>query len=149
MATYLLSILPCTTINNYIPHVFLYNTKPNYMSLRVFGCLCYAHLYFNHKPGPQSTPFIFLGYPSNHRGFRCLNVFTNKIIISRNVTFDESFFHSGSSHLMMPLPKLFSTPLQTLSLTIFSNYQPLTQIPPAQLLFQIPSTQPPHQFISA
>jgi hypothetical protein len=96
MATYLLNILPSTAINNDTPHFRLYNTKPNYTYLRVFGCLCYAHVDTNHKLGPRSTPCIFLGYPSNHRGFRCLNLSTNKIIISRSVTFDETIFPYGS-----------------------------------------------------
>ncbi|GJR23513.1 putative reverse transcriptase domain-containing protein [Tanacetum coccineum] len=36
------------------------------------------------------TPCIFLGYPVYHRGFHCLNLETNKIILSRYVTFDET-----------------------------------------------------------
>ncbi|KAL4584621.1 hypothetical protein LXL04_009226 [Taraxacum kok-saghyz] len=43
-----------------------------------------------------SVPCIFLGYPSNHKGFRCLNLHTNQIIISRHVTFDETIFPFGS-----------------------------------------------------
>lgn len=42
------------------------------------------------------TSTIFLGYPSNHKGFHCLDLQTKKIIISRHVTFDESIFPFGS-----------------------------------------------------
>lgn len=45
---------------------------------------------------PQAStmlnPCIFLEYPSNHRGYRCLNLASNKIIISCHVTFSEDVF---------------------------------------------------------
>ncbi|GJR57528.1 ribonuclease H-like domain-containing protein [Tanacetum coccineum] len=96
MAALLLNILPSTTINNETPHFRLYNTHPTYTDLRIFGCLCYPHIDTNHKLGPRSTPAIFLGYPADHRGYRCLDLNTNKIIISRHVTFDETIFPYGS-----------------------------------------------------
>ncbi|GJV77133.1 ribonuclease H-like domain-containing protein [Tanacetum coccineum] len=96
MAAYLLNILPSTAINNEIPHTRLFKTTPNYADLRVFGCLCYPHLHTNHKLEPRATPAIFLGYPTNHRGYRCLDLNTNKIILSRHVTFDETVFPYGS-----------------------------------------------------
>ncbi|GJR24574.1 ribonuclease H-like domain-containing protein [Tanacetum coccineum] len=92
MAAYLLNILPSTAIQNEIPHTRLFKTTPNYTDLRVFGCLCYPHLHTNHKLDPRATPFIFLGYPTNHRGYRCLDLNTDKIILSRHVTFDETVF---------------------------------------------------------
>ncbi|GKA30777.1 ribonuclease H-like domain-containing protein [Tanacetum coccineum] len=36
------------------------------------------------------------GYPALHRGYRCLDLSTNKIIISRHVNFDEEQFPFGS-----------------------------------------------------
>jgi hypothetical protein len=33
-----------------------------------------------------------LGYPSSHKGYRCLNISTRHIIISRHVIFDETQF---------------------------------------------------------
>nr|GEW73601.1 hypothetical protein [Tanacetum cinerariifolium] len=48
------------------------------------------------QTSPRTTPSIFLGYPYNHRGYRCLDLNTNKIIISRHVTFDEIVFPFGS-----------------------------------------------------
>ncbi|GJU23832.1 ribonuclease H-like domain-containing protein [Tanacetum coccineum] len=92
MAAHLLNILPSTAINNEIPFTKLYNKTPTYEHLRVFGCLCYPHVDVSHKLEPRSTPFIFLGYPANHRGYRCLELASNKIIISRHVRFDEDVF---------------------------------------------------------
>ncbi|GJU71411.1 ribonuclease H-like domain-containing protein [Tanacetum coccineum] len=96
MAAHLLNILPSTTINNEIPFTKLYNQTPTYEHLRVFGCLCYPHVDVSHKLEPRSTPCIFLGYPANHRGYRCLDLASNKIIISRHVRFDEDVFPFGN-----------------------------------------------------
>ncbi|XP_071713505.1 uncharacterized protein [Rutidosis leptorrhynchoides] len=82
MAAYILNILPSSAINHDVPYTRLYHHKPNYTTLRVFGCLCYPHLNTTNKLAPRSTPCIFLGYPSNHRGYRCLNLTTNRIILS-------------------------------------------------------------------
>ncbi|GKB82307.1 ribonuclease H-like domain-containing protein [Tanacetum coccineum] len=96
MVARLLNILPSTAINNEIPFTKLYNQTPTYEHLRVFGCLCYPHVDASHKLEPRSTPCIFLGYPANHRGYRCLDLASNKIIISRHVRFDEDVFPFGN-----------------------------------------------------
>ncbi|GJR30630.1 ribonuclease H-like domain-containing protein [Tanacetum coccineum] len=66
------------------------------------GCLCYPHLHTNHKIEPRATPSIYLGQASNHCGYRCLDLKTNKIIISRHVTFDETVFPYGSTQPALP-----------------------------------------------
>ncbi|GJR69197.1 ribonuclease H-like domain-containing protein [Tanacetum coccineum] len=65
MAVHILNILPSTAINNEVPFTRLFGTSPDYSLLR---------------------------HASNHRGYRCLDLTTNKIIISRHVTFDETVF---------------------------------------------------------
>ncbi|GKC77175.1 ribonuclease H-like domain-containing protein [Tanacetum coccineum] len=97
MATHLLNTLPSTAIANDILYTRLYGKDPNYTLQRIFGCLCYPHIYLSHKLEPRATPFIFLGYAFSHRRYRCLDLHTNKIIISRHVTFDETVFPYGST----------------------------------------------------
>jgi hypothetical protein len=41
---------------------------------------------------------VFLGYPSNYRGYKCLDMTTNKTIICRHVLFDESAFPYAKLH---------------------------------------------------
>jgi hypothetical protein len=48
-----------------------------------------------HKLAPRSTACVFLGYPSSHKGYRCLDMPTKRIIISRHVVFDETCFPFG------------------------------------------------------
>ncbi|GKA53767.1 ribonuclease H-like domain-containing protein [Tanacetum coccineum] len=90
MAIYLLNILPSRAIDNAVPFTRLFETTPDYSILRTFGCLCYPHIDTTNKLQPRATPSIFLGHASNHRAYRCLDLNTNKIIISRHVIFDET-----------------------------------------------------------
>ncbi|KAI3691365.1 hypothetical protein L2E82_49713 [Cichorium intybus] len=94
MATYILNILPSKTKNNLTPTRLLYHLHPTYTHLRTFGCLCYPLLPSTsiHKLANRSSPCVFLGYPSNHKGYKCYDLSSHKIIISRHAEFDENIF---------------------------------------------------------
>lgn len=51
-----------------------------------------SHRIHSHKLAHRSSPCLFLGYPTTHRGYRCLELSSGKIILSRHVTFDEFSF---------------------------------------------------------
>jgi histone deacetylase 1/2 len=91
-ATFLLNRCPCKAIGSRIPYTHLLGSSPPYNTLRVFGCLCYPNIASTaaHKLCPRSVPCVFLGNPMQHRGYRCYNPSTGKILISRHVTFDET-----------------------------------------------------------
>lgn len=78
MDTYILNILATTTLDNDTHYHKLFQKQPSYAHLRVFGCLCFPHIMTPHKLSPRSTPCVFLGYPSDHKGYRCLNLDTQK-----------------------------------------------------------------------
>ncbi|CAJ2673543.1 unnamed protein product [Trifolium pratense] len=94
MATYLHNILPNKKLSLQSPTKILYQKDPSYSYLRVFGCLCYPLVPSStrNKLQPRSTPCVFLGYPSNHRGYKCYELSSRKIIISRHVIFQENTF---------------------------------------------------------
>jgi hypothetical protein len=98
MATYLLNILPSKTKHNLTPTFLLYHKHPQYSHLRTFGCLCFplSPTSSVHKLENRSKPCVFLGYPSNHRGYRCFDLVSRKVIISRHVIFDEQTFPFAS-----------------------------------------------------
>lgn len=98
-AVHLLNILPSSTIQNKTPYSLLYQKQPTYSHLRTFGCLCFPNINHSHlhKLSARSTPCVFLGYPTNHKGYRCLDLKTRKIIISRHVIFDETIFPSAQT----------------------------------------------------
>lgn len=91
---HILNILPSSAIANNTPFSQLFQKPVTYSHLRVFGCLCYPNV--NHsnltKLSPRSVPCFFLGYPTQHSGYRCFDLKTKKVIISRHVSFDETTF---------------------------------------------------------
>ena len=98
-AVHVLNILPSASINRNTPHSLLYGKLPTYTLLKVFGCLCFPNINHSnhHKLLPRSTPCLFLGYPLSHWGYRCLDLKTNRIILSRHVIFDESTFPAAQT----------------------------------------------------
>ncbi|KAL8128606.1 hypothetical protein V2J09_017761 [Rumex salicifolius] len=83
-ATYLLNITPTTTLHMRTPHQVLFRQLPSYNHFRVFGCLCFPNLTATtaHKLEPRTRPCVFLGYAPQHRGYRCLDLGSRKVIIS-------------------------------------------------------------------
>ncbi|KAI3760479.1 hypothetical protein L1987_50874 [Smallanthus sonchifolius] len=125
-ASYLHNILPTKLHKYQTPTSLLYLRQPNYDHLRVFGCLCYPNLSSTrpHKLAPRSTPCVFLGYPANYRGYRCLEISTGKTIFSRHVTFDETHFPFANpsqpppNHSFLdPSPLIFTQPTPSTSPT--------------------------------
>ncbi|KAK1417324.1 hypothetical protein QVD17_26451 [Tagetes erecta] len=93
-ATYLHNILPTKRLHYQTPAFALYARQPTYDHLRVFGCACYPNMSAiqPHKLSPRSIQCVFLGYPSDFRGYRCYDPLTGKVHLSRHVIFDEHTF---------------------------------------------------------
>ncbi|GJS35570.1 retrovirus-related pol polyprotein from transposon TNT 1-94 [Tanacetum coccineum] len=106
MAVHTLNLLPTTTLSYRVPFEVLYGFFPSYTHLRVFGCLCYPNLsaITPHRLAPRSTACVFLGPSSDHRGYRCFDLITQRVIISRHINFDEDHFPYSLFHLS-PLQK--------------------------------------------
>ncbi|KAG8477612.1 hypothetical protein CXB51_030157 [Gossypium anomalum] len=92
-AVYLINRLPSSPLGSLSPYEKLFHVKPNYLFLRVFGCLCFPSLrsFNSHKLQFRSSLCIFLGYSSSHHGYRCQDKY-GKIFISRHIMFHESTF---------------------------------------------------------
>jgi hypothetical protein len=65
----------------------------------VFGCACYPNIFATspNKLSPRSTRCLFLGYSPDHKGYRCPDLTSHRIIISRHVVFDEDVFPLAGS----------------------------------------------------
>jgi hypothetical protein len=117
-AIYLINRLPTTMLNDQSPFHVLLKQIPNYSLLRTFGCACYPLLrpYINHKLMFQSKQCIFLGYSSNHKGYRCLDPLTNRVYLSRHVVFDESVFPAkDTNHVLHQSSATTTTPVSDCS----------------------------------
>lgn len=106
--TYLINILPSSSLSNNSPFLFLHFKLSYYKFLKAFGCSCFPHLrpYNSNKLTMHSKECIFLGYSSNHKGYKCLDP-NGRVFISKYVLFNENKF---------PFPVLFPN----------SKYDPLS-----------------------
>ena len=59
--------------------------------MQVFGCLAYVHVpaQQRHKLEAKALKCIFVGYSNERKGYRLFVPSTQKIIVSRDVIFDE------------------------------------------------------------
>ena len=71
-----------------------YQRRPDISHLRVFGCVAYAHIPDCHrnKLDKKAKKFRFVGYSLNSKGYRLMNEKTIKVVISRDVVFNENDF---------------------------------------------------------
>lgn len=101
-AVFLINRLPSVCTNGLSPFDLVHHSKPDYSFLKAFGCLCFPHLrtYNKHKFDFRSKPCVFLGYRSNHLGYRCLDYSTGRIYIARQVRFDESRFPFAETSIL-------------------------------------------------
>lgn len=93
-ATFLINRTPSKVIQYVTPLERLYDVKPDYSSLRIFGCACWPNLrpYNTQKLQFRSKECLFLGYSNLHKGFKCLDPSSGRVYISRDVVFDENIF---------------------------------------------------------
>jgi hypothetical protein len=127
-ATYLVNRLPTKTLASSTPYYHLHSTQPSYEHLKVFGCACYPNMSSTapHKLAPRSSLCVFLGYSSEHKGYRCLELGSNRIITSRHVVFDESFF---------PFADMSTSPMASSALDFLLDDSDLTApIPGARIV---------------
>jgi hypothetical protein len=105
IAIYLINRLPTTMLKNQSPYFKLLHKQLDYSLFKVFGCACYPLLrpYNAHKLIYRSKKYIFLGYCSNYRGYKCYEPLSKKTIITRHVVFYETTY---------PAKDWLSTPLQ-------------------------------------
>jgi hypothetical protein len=68
--------------------------------LKVYRCACWPNLcpYNSRKLAFRSKHCAFLGYNNLHKGFKCLDISTGRVYISRDVVFDEEVFPFSELH---------------------------------------------------
>jgi hypothetical protein len=91
--------------------------KLDLSSLKVFGCLSYVHLRKEMRDKLEAcfVRGIYLGIDEVTKGYRIFNPETDKVIITRDVVFDETKLHSHdlkeSTFDMSSLSPLFELPI--------------------------------------
>jgi hypothetical protein len=81
---YLINHTPNMVINYETPLECVFQTKSNYLALRVFGRVCWPnlHQYNQHKLQFKSKQCVFLGYSNQQKGYNCLDVSKGRVYIS-------------------------------------------------------------------
>ena len=147
-AIFVINRTPSPLLGNRTPHEVLTGKIPSYDQMRTFGCLCYGSTSpkQRHKFQPRSRACVLLGYPSGYKGYKLLDLETNKISISRNVIFHEEIFPLASSPMNEAALKLFTPPLSSgnipLSSSSSSEISPSPVLPPQ--ISSRPRKQPAH-----
>ena len=103
-AAYLVNRTASRTRVNRTPHELWIGQIPAVAHLRVFGCVAYAHIpkVNRRKLDPKSVKAIFVGYCTDTKAYRLWNAERRKLLVSRDVIFDE---FSIPGHTM---PEVFS-----------------------------------------
>lgn len=101
---YLINRSPSTAIELKSPKEKWTGKVPNLDHIRIFGCSAYAHTR-DGKLDPRSIKCIFLGYEPGTKGYRLWDRQSSgiKIIISRDVVFDETCFPCKTSDQTDPM----------------------------------------------
>ena len=65
--------------------------KPSAAHFKIFGCECFVHVPDANRTkwDPKSNKCIFLGYSEGEKGYHLYNHVTKKVIVSRDVVFNE------------------------------------------------------------
>ena len=81
-----------TSHTDITPFEKVFNVKPTVEHLRILGCRAYAHIpdQLRKKLDPKAETCWLTGYCDNIKAWRLWNPVTRKIVISRDVTFDET-----------------------------------------------------------
>lgn len=90
-AIYILNRVPTSQAPGKTPYEMWCGQKPTLDHLKVFGCDAYAHVpdEKRRKLDTKSEKLMFIGYDKNSTNYRLFNPITRKVIISRNVVFNE------------------------------------------------------------
>jgi len=90
-AVYLLNRFPTRSLQVDTPEEAWSGHKPSVTHLRVFGCVAYAKISDArmNKLDDKSEKCIFIGYGDRRMGYKLYNPITNKVIMSRDVIFEE------------------------------------------------------------
>ena len=90
-ALHAINRIPSPVIQNQIPYERLFGSPPDYHHLRSFGFVCFVLLqpHEHNKLEPRSRLCCFLGYGETQKGYRCYDLVSHRLRVSRNVVFWE------------------------------------------------------------
>ena len=96
---FILNRAPTKALTGKMPFEGWYGRKPSVSFLRTFGCIGHVR---KTKPiltklEDKSTPMVFLGYVDGTKAYRLYDPRGDKVLVSRDVVFDEEAAWDWSS----------------------------------------------------
>lgn len=93
-AAYIQNRLPTSVLKQVTPYQKWCDKQPNVSHMKVFGCVAYAHVpdIERRKLDKKAVKLRFVGYANNAKGYRLFDEEKRRILIRRDVIFNESDF---------------------------------------------------------
>lgn len=100
-AVYVINRSMSSVLQDNTPEGIWSKKRVNLSNLRIFGSECLVHVpkEKRKKWDPKTIKMIFVGYPENVKGYRCLDPRNSKITISRDVVFMEKECHKVTKNV--------------------------------------------------
>jgi hypothetical protein len=82
---------PTTVVHGMTPEEKFIGKILDVSHVIVFGCIAYVHVPDENrsKLDPRAEKYIFIGYSLEQKRYRCFNLSTRKLQVSKDVVFDE------------------------------------------------------------
>jgi hypothetical protein len=86
--------LPTSALPGKTPYEAWYGKKPDLSGFRVFGCTAYVFIQKDKRKKLEShvKKCLFVGYPSDYKGWDFYDPLTRKFFVSERAEFDERYF---------------------------------------------------------
>ncbi|CAL2237292.1 unnamed protein product [Prunus armeniaca] len=141
-AVYLLNRCPTKALNKITPFEAYTGRKPGIAHLKIFGSPCHVLIpsALRHKLEENSHKCIFVGYGLCEKGYRLFDPSTRKIILSRDLQFDENglwkWENTNEEEMVVPLPTENQScePSQSLDTSLQMDEEVTLQAEPSQSL---------------
>lgn len=106
-AVYLYNRRPHSAIDFKLPEEVYYDKQVELSNIRVFGSYCYVHVpkEKRQKLDSKSKKCIFIGYPDNQRGYKIWDNNEGKMIVSRDVFFNENLLTIDAANVSKVKPQ--------------------------------------------
>lgn len=91
-STYLINRIATRSLLGKTPYEMLREKKPNLSNLKIFGCISYVRTEAagRKKLDDRSRILVHMGTEPGSKAYRLLDPIQKKVVVSRDVTFDES-----------------------------------------------------------
>jgi hypothetical protein len=97
---YILNVSPTRSVKNKFPQESWSSMKSSVSNFKFFGCVAYAHVpqELRRKLNDRSEKIICIGYSEKYKEYRLYNLVTKKLLVSRDVKFQEDKFWDNQTN---------------------------------------------------